>query len=172
MTVYPYIRLDSQESGDEQSAALAAVASAQPIVDISPPAERDVLIAGLSPGDMVLISEPSCLGADVPDARVALTRILSAGAAVRSVQPPLTLSPQHALEALQFVDALSKGIIKRQRRVATRQKPGRAGLNDSDVEAARRDWFDLSLSRQDVAGRYGVSWRTLYRQFGAREVNP
>ena len=156
---------------EEQALTLAKVCGEVPVIDANPPAERERLIERLLPGDLVIVCEPSLLGLDVPDAKDALERILKSGASVQSIEPAVVLSPEHALSTLAFVSAISAG-MRRTRRVSEAAKAGRKGIDENQVPNARRDWFDLTLTRDQVAGKYGVSWRTLYRQFGPREANP
>ncbi|MFD1913787.1 MucR family transcriptional regulator [Halodurantibacterium flavum] len=56
---------------------------------------------------------------------------------------------------------------QRLRRAGIRTSPG-PKITPENIAAARTMWFDLSLSRQEVAARLGVRLSTLYRRFGPR----
>lgn len=136
---------------------------------------RAAMIASLLRNDEVVVSSSGRLGPTISDIKQVLREIAGYEASVRSLHGEIRV-PATAGPLLDFLDeAVSEGhrtsalrMNARSRRRTQPPRPTRA-LPNAKLAAARADWADVSLGRAEVASRYGVSERTLYREFGPRE---
>jgi hypothetical protein len=174
---YHYIRHHERAlSPDEQAAALAALpgASATSRVDETETgnAARDAMLASLAGGDEVAVAAAVCLGTSVRDVQSAVRAALLRGASVLTAMPPRTVAPDSVEAILLLDDVIAAKAHAATATARSARGPAPAGraraITPEDLEAARRDWADTSQDRAAVASRYGVSERTLYRQFGPR----
>ncbi|GGB09165.1 hypothetical protein GCM10011491_41410 [Brucella endophytica] len=138
--------------------------------------QRDNAIRSLEAGDVLVIASAARLGSSEGDVLQAMKAIGERSAVIYDVKTGETIvCHPDAIKVLEYAQKAEsenrKEIAQKMRRA--REASGRVGgppekLGGDRLREAKRLWEESSLSKGEIAKKFGVTVRTLYRRLGDR----